>query len=367
MGGIQPKHQRSAGPVRANPAAQVGAARQRTDRRRAPAAVGSAVFMRWAGAVIQASQASARVAARAIPAALAPARDDGRSPPRGRPRPRGPGRGAGDAPSAGRGSGSAAAATVLWACGPSTARVFAVHAPDSRSVDVQTILILRDVPSFREDHAIDGSARAFGGTETVDTLPANPPLSTPCGRRGSLGVLMPETGEGTQEPAPGARASGAHAGERAARAPSGCSSRIAPGSEGIVPLETRRARDARAPFRFTQARCPQRLPWVRAPPARMPARICLRRAGGRDARAPFRFTRARRPRSVQVHGCVRLRRAYQQRLPWVRAPPARISAAPAPGARASGAHISSACPGCARLRRACRRGHASGGEQSHCA
>jgi hypothetical protein len=33
MGGIQPKHQRSAGPVRANPAAQVGAARQRTDHR----------------------------------------------------------------------------------------------------------------------------------------------------------------------------------------------------------------------------------------------------------------------------------------------------------------------------------------------
>jgi phage FluMu protein Com len=62
--------------------------------------------------------------------------------------------------------------------------------------------------------------------------------------------------------------------------------------------------------------------------------------------------RARRPRSVQVHGCARLRRAYQQRLPWVRAPPARISAAPALGARASGAHISSACPGCARLRRA---------------
>ena len=63
-----------------------------------------------------------------------------------------------------------------------------------------------------------------------------------------------------------------------------------------------------------------------APPARMPARICLRRADGRDARAPFRFTRARRPRSVQVHGCVRLRRAYQQRLPWVRAPPARMPA-----------------------------------------
>jgi len=40
-------------------------------------------------------------------------------------------------------------------------------------------------------------------------------------------------------------------------------------------------------------------------------------------------------------GCARLRRAYQQRLPRVRAPPARISAAPAPGARASGAHGSS--------------------------
>jgi hypothetical protein len=69
----------------------------------------------------------------------------------------------------------------------------------------------------------------------------------------------------------------------------------------------------------------QRLPRVRAPSARISA-----------APAPG----------------ARLRRAYQQRLPRVRAPPARISAAPAPGARASGAHISSACPGCARLRRA---------------
>jgi phage FluMu protein Com len=42
----------------------------------------------------------------------------------------------------------------------------------------------------------------------------------------------------------------------------------------------------------------------------------------------------------------------QECPPRVRAPPARISAAPALGARASGAHISSACPGCARLRRA---------------
>ena len=77
----------------------------------------------------------------------------------------------------------------------------------------------------------------------------------------------------------------------------------------------------------------QRLPRVRAPSARISA-----------APAPG----------------ARLRRAYQQRLPRVRAPPARISAAPALGARASGAHISSACPGCARLRRACQRGYASG-------
>jgi hypothetical protein len=49
-------------------------------------------------------------------------------------------------------------------------------------------------------------------------------------------------------------------------------------------------------------------------------------------------------KSTPVRICpryVRLRRAYQQRLPWVRAPPARISAAPALGARASGAHGSS--------------------------
>jgi hypothetical protein len=65
---------------------------------------------------------------------------------------------------------------------------------------------------------------------------------------------------------------------------------------------------------------------ARASGARAAARMRLRRAGGRDARAPFRFTRARRPRSVQVHGCARLRRAYQQRLPWVRAPPARMPA-----------------------------------------
>jgi hypothetical protein len=36
--------------------------------------------------------------------------------------------------------------------------------------------------------------------------------------------------------------------------------RIAPGSEGIVPSETRRRRDACAPFRFTRLGCLQGLP-----------------------------------------------------------------------------------------------------------
>jgi len=40
MGGIQPEHERSAGPVRANPAEQVGAARPRTDHRWRPPQVG---------------------------------------------------------------------------------------------------------------------------------------------------------------------------------------------------------------------------------------------------------------------------------------------------------------------------------------
>jgi phage FluMu protein Com len=94
----------------------------------------------------------------------------------------------------------------------------------------------------------------------------------------------------------------------------------------------------------------QRLPRARAPPARISA------APAPGARASGAHISSACP------GCARLRRAYQQRLPRVRAPPARISAAPAPGARASGAHISSACPGCARLWRACQRGYASGAQ-----
>jgi hypothetical protein len=49
----------------------------------------------------------------------------------------------------------------------------------------------------------------------------------------------------------------------------------------------------------------------------------------RDARAPFRFMGACASGahiSSACPGCARLRRAYQQRLPWVRAPPARMPA-----------------------------------------
>ena len=72
----------------------------------------------------------------------------------------------------------------------------------------------------------------------------------------------------------GTRTSGAHAGERDARAPSGCSGRIAPECARIVSSEPQRGRDARAP------------------------------RGG--------LTRAGRPCAVQVHGCARLRRACKR-------------------------------------------------------
>jgi len=114
----------------------------------------------------------------------------------------------------------------------------------------------------------------------------------------------------------------------------------------------------------TRARRPRA---VQVHAGKMPTAPALgARASGAHASEdmPPACRRARRPRSIQVHA--RETPALRSGS-WVRAPPARISAAPALGARASGAHISSACPGCARLRRACRRGHASGGEQSHCA
>ena len=106
---------------------------------------------------------------------------------------------------------------------------------------------------------------------------------------------------------------------------------------------------------------PPRAGWARAKRKRSCTQY-IRRVQHRSLRiifhqAKFKKCTWKRPscayagRNVRP-GCARLRRAYQQRLPRVRAPSARISAAPALGARAFGAHISSACPGCARLRRA---------------
>jgi hypothetical protein len=101
---------------------------------------------------------------------------------------------------------------------------------------------------------------------------------------------------------------------------------------------------------------PPRAGWARAKRKRSCTQY-IRRVQHRSLRiifhqAKFKKCTWKRPscayadRNVRP-GCARLRRAYQQRLPRVRAPSARISAAPAPGARAFGAHISSACPGCA--------------------
>jgi DnaJ-domain-containing protein 1 len=59
----------------------------------------------------------------------------------------------------------------------------------------------------------------------------------------------------------------------------GCASSAQAGSDARASSRLTQARRPR-PARFTQARCPQRLPWVRAPPARMPARMRLQCAGG---------------------------------------------------------------------------------------
>jgi hypothetical protein len=99
----------------------------------------------------------------------------------------------------------------------------------------------------------------------------------------------------------------------------------------------------------TRARRPRA---VQVHAGKMPTAPALgARASGAHASEdmPPACRRARRPRSIQVHA--RETPALRSGS-WVRAPPARISAAPALGARASGAHISSACPGCARLWRA---------------
>jgi hypothetical protein len=106
---------------------------------------------------------------------------------------------------------------------------------------------------------------------------------------------------------------------------------------GCARLRCARGRAARAPCRF------------------MGARASGARAGGEDAPAARR--RAGTPAESALGarasgGIVLAPPGRQERPPWVRALSARISAAPALGARAFGAHISSACPGCARLRRA---------------
>jgi len=109
--------------------------------------------------------------------------------------------------------------------------------------------------------------------------------------------------------APGARASGAHAGGTPAHpgldaiAPPGL-----PGAQrGLQPAVSAGGQDARAPR--TRRHSPAG-------------------ASRRSARASARSLRrrARRPHPIQVHGCARLRRAYQQRLLQVRAPPARMRA-----------------------------------------
>jgi hypothetical protein len=181
MGGIQPKHQRSAGPVRANPAEQVGAARQRTDHR-------WRTRCGWVGGLM------------------------GRGGDPGIPGVR-QGGGAGDPGSGERvhQRGTIGAPRQEGAQDPAGQGAAPVTR-QAREEGLDLLLqqpfcgraghtILRVSRSFH-DHDTDGSARAFGGTETVDNLPANPPPFNPFshkGRRGSLGVLMPETGDVTQE------------------------------------------------------------------------------------------------------------------------------------------------------------------------
>jgi hypothetical protein len=203
MGGIQPEHERSAGPVRANPAEQVGAARQRTDHR-------WRTRRRWVGGV----NAVGRGGDPGVPGVRQ-------------------GGGTGD-PGSGerwRQRGTMGAPRQEGAQDPAGQGAAPVTR-QAREEGLDLLLqqpfrgraghsILRVSRSFH-DHDTDGSARAFGGTETVDNLPANPPPFNPRGekgesghpdapsplippapfshegRRGSLGILMPKTREGTQ-------------------------------------------------------------------------------------------------------------------------------------------------------------------------
>jgi hypothetical protein len=168
MGGIQPEHERSAGPVRANPAEQVGAARQRTDHR-------WRTRRRWVGGV----NAMGRGGDPGVPGVRQ-------------------GGGTGD-PGSGerwRQRGTIGAPRQEGAQDPAGQGAAPVTR-QAREEGLDLLLqqpfrgraghsILRVSRSFH-DHDTDGSARAFGGTETVDNLPANPPPFNPVWEKGELG------------------------------------------------------------------------------------------------------------------------------------------------------------------------------------
>ena len=168
MGGIQPEHERSAGPVRANPAAQVGAARPRTDHR-------WRTRRRWVGGV----NAMGRGGDPGVPGVRQ-------------------GGGTGD-PGSGarrRQRGTMGAPRQEGAHDPAGQGAAPVTR-QARDEGLDLLLqqpfrgraghsILRVSRSFH-DHDTDGSARAFGGTETVDNLPANPPPFNQHGEKGAFG------------------------------------------------------------------------------------------------------------------------------------------------------------------------------------
>jgi hypothetical protein len=176
MGGIQPEHERSAGPVRANPAEQVGAARQRTDHR-------WRTRRRWVGGV----NAMGRGGDPGVPGVRQ-------------------GGGTGD-PGSGerwRQRGTIGAPRQEGAQDPAGQGAAPVTR-QAREEGLDLLLqqpfrgraghsILRVSRSFH-DHDTDGSARAFGGTETVDNLPANPPPFNPVWEKGVGGMR----GKGARE------------------------------------------------------------------------------------------------------------------------------------------------------------------------
>jgi hypothetical protein len=169
MGGIPPEHERSAGPVRANPAEQVGAARQRTDHR-------WRTRRRWVGGV----NAVGRGGDPGVPGVRQ-------------------GGGTGDPGSGARGRqrGTMGAPRQEGAQDPAGQGAAPVTR-QAREEGLDLLLqqpfrgraghsILRVSRSFH-DHDTDGSARAFGGTETVDNLPANPPPFNPVWEKGAGGM-----------------------------------------------------------------------------------------------------------------------------------------------------------------------------------